>query len=247
MGLAPTRGSDGGAWPEFPAGRLPRSVPLYASERAAALKKPRGNEPLANRRLRRSVLCLTRHHVCVPTIGVTVEEEQPQLVVLIAVHIEGPRVCRWRIRSRGVSSGHRGTALHSGPRCQRKSDDLSALLVIQLPGSRAGEAPAVLEVEVLPVELFEESRSVFAKHHAGSLDVLPAPSNFGRRGVVDPRPPVVLIGASARRQSNQTHDQATEGSPPRTQPASARHQAPHSLPVSANRGVGLGEIPFQTS
>jgi transposase len=56
--------------------------------------------------------CLARHHVCVPDVGIAVEEEQLQLVVLIAVHVEGPRVCRWGFRRRGVSGRGGGTALH---------------------------------------------------------------------------------------------------------------------------------------
>lgn len=83
---------------------------------------------------------LARHHVGVPDVGIAVEEEQRQLVVLISVHVEGPRVCRWGFRSLGVSGRRRGTALHSGPDCQRESDDLSAFIVGQLPGSRAGDA-----------------------------------------------------------------------------------------------------------
>lgn len=191
--------------------------------------------------------CLARHQVGVPDVGIAVEEEQLQLVVLISVHVERPRVCRWGFGSRGVSGSRGGTALRSCPGCQPESDNLSTVFVSQLPGPRTGEAPAVLEVEVLPIELLEKSRSVLAKHHAGSLDVFPAPSDFGRHGVVDPCSLVVLIGAGTRSHSSQNRHQATEGRSQRTQPASARHQ---DLPPSARFGqpieVGRGEILCQT-
>ncbi|WP_327268471.1 transposase [Streptomyces sp. NBC_01218] len=50
--------------------------------------------------------------------------------------------------------------------------------------------PAVIEVEVLSVELFEKSSPVFAKRHVGSLDVFRIPQRLrppGCRGYLFPR------------------------------------------------------------